>query len=264
MLMSTTTTNKLPYKYETMSGRSVITLLPGLNDVPWSEIEKVGAEILDLLRAKNSPQVLVDAGPLSYMGSAQVALVVRIFKAVEQANGRLLVSYEQPMVLEILTLAGLDKVFPIVQSRNAGLEQIGVSSSAYLSSGGNGGSDGDDSLSMPLIAVSWIAMILGAVAATLYLTHVGGLPPRALILGGLVAGAISFGTGLWALMVANGQKGLALLPLLGSLLLLLFGAFQLAQPEAAMAPLKGAGPAATENPEAAKAETAPAPKASDN
>ena len=48
----------------------------------WADIERVGSEILSRIQPLTSPQLLVDLCALSYMGSAQVALVVRMFKPV--------------------------------------------------------------------------------------------------------------------------------------------------------------------------------------
>jgi hypothetical protein len=80
--------NQLPYRLEVDNRRATVTLLPELNEVPWADIERVGSEILSRIEPLSSPQLLVDLCSLNYMGSAQVALVVRMFKLVRQDGGR--------------------------------------------------------------------------------------------------------------------------------------------------------------------------------
>jgi hypothetical protein len=60
------------------------------------------------------------------MRSADVALIVRIWKAVKNKNGKVLVACQNDMVLKVISLAGLDKVWSIVDTPNEGLKQLGI------------------------------------------------------------------------------------------------------------------------------------------
>ncbi len=114
------------YQFEAANGCSTVTLLPDLNDKQWADIEKVGSELVDRLSSTQSPRVVVDLAPLSYMGSAMVALIVRLYKTVNGRNGKLVVVNQHELVFEVLKLAGLTKLWTIVETRDKAYATLGV------------------------------------------------------------------------------------------------------------------------------------------
>jgi anti-anti-sigma factor len=133
------------YRFEQSDGCLIITLLPELNDKQWADIEKVGTEIVDRLSTAQSPKFIVDLTPLSYMGSAMVALIVRLYKAVNGRSGQMVVVNQHELVFEVLKLAGLTKLWTIVENRDKAYAALGVkrrSVSARESGGGGGGGNG--------------------------------------------------------------------------------------------------------------------------
>jgi anti-anti-sigma factor len=114
------------YQFETAAGCLIITLLPELNDKQWADIEKVGTEIVDRLNQSESPRLVLDLTRLGYMGSAMVALIVRLYKAVNGRGGRMVVVNTHELVFEVLKLAGLTKLWTIVDSREKGYTALGV------------------------------------------------------------------------------------------------------------------------------------------
>jgi anti-anti-sigma factor len=130
------------YRFEQSDGCLIITLLPELNDKQWADIEKVGTEIVDRLSTAQSPRFIVDLTLLSYMGSAMVALIVRLYKAVNGRSGQMVVVNQHELVFEVLKLAGLTKLWTIVENRDKAYAALGVkrrSVSAKESGGGGGG-----------------------------------------------------------------------------------------------------------------------------
>lgn len=123
--MSATT---LPYHFESWQTHSQIRLLPGLNAVPWADIEKVGTEVISEVERKPATGYLIDLTALDYMGSAVVALIVRIWKAVKQQNGKVAVVCDNKLVLQVISLAGLDKVWTIVPTKEDGFKSLGIKS----------------------------------------------------------------------------------------------------------------------------------------
>jgi anti-anti-sigma factor len=121
-----------PYRIDQKDEYTVVCLLPGMNDRPWDEIESLGAEVVEKVAERKKPSILVDLAPLNYMGSALVALIVRIWKSVQEQEGRLVVVVQDDMVREVLTLAGLTKVWTIVGTRDEGLYELGVSKEAVI------------------------------------------------------------------------------------------------------------------------------------
>ncbi|MBX3439667.1 MAG: STAS domain-containing protein [Planctomycetaceae bacterium] len=181
---------QLNYHIDQNASYSTITLLPGLNEAQWSDIEKAGTDITGRLAAMRTPAVMVDLTPLNYMGSSMVAMIVRCWKNVQSNKGRIVVICNNDVVREVISLAGLTKVWPIVESREAALRELGVSASR--SQGGEGGSD-------RLLAIAGIvAVVVGVVGAGLLLSQTGD---RTLALGLLFGGSgLGFVLGLVTLM----------------------------------------------------------------
>jgi anti-anti-sigma factor len=226
--------SQLPYRLELENRRVIVSLLPELNEVPWSDIEKVGSEILEKLQGIAGPNLLVDLCSLSYMGSAQVALVVRMFKSVKEKSGKMVVANQNPMVLEVLTLAGLNKVWTIVDSRERGLSMLGGGGRSSTSN-----SMVEDENPLPGV-VAMIAVFVAALFLVIHLANPSLIPARGGLIGALACGAVSFLAGLWAMN--NGNRGLGIGALVAAMVILLFGVFKLAEPSASAPPA-----AATEN-----------------
>jgi anti-anti-sigma factor len=132
--------SETPYRFETAEGYSVFSLQPELNDSQWADFEKVGNDVVGQLDSMDPPICLVDLSDLSYMGSAMVALIVRVWKAVNENGGRMVVVNKDTMVFEVLKLAGLHKVWTIVETRDEGVKQLGVKVRAVrAASSGEGG-----------------------------------------------------------------------------------------------------------------------------
>ncbi len=123
--------SEAPYRFEEADSYCVITLLPELNQAPWGDINKIGTSLLQSMRTsmeshKKSPAFLVDLSNLHYIGSAMVALVVRLWKAVKEKDGRMAVVNNDDNVLEVLRLSGLEEVWTITETREAGLKSLGI------------------------------------------------------------------------------------------------------------------------------------------
>ncbi|WP_437205772.1 STAS domain-containing protein [Planctomicrobium sp. SH664] len=99
-----------------------------MTEASWSEIEAFGADVKAELESRTRPACLVDLTPLDYMGSSIVALIVRVWKVVQSRQGKMVVVCTHPMVLEVLRLAGLDKVWKIETNLERGVEALGIQS----------------------------------------------------------------------------------------------------------------------------------------
>lgn len=222
---------QLPYRLELENRRAIVALLPELNEVPWADIERVGSEILAKLQPLTSPNLLVDLCALNYMGSAQVALVVRMFKTVKEKNGKMVVANRDPMVLEVLSLAGLNKVWTIVDSRERAMSMLGGGGSSMSSSGGGGGDDREANPLPGMVAI--VAAVAAAIFVVLHLANPALIPNRGDLFGVLGASAVAFLTGLWAM--SGGNRGLGIGVVVVSVAMLLYGVFEIAKPQAAAA-----------------------------
>ena len=108
------------------SDHVTVVLYPPVTETSWSEIEAFGADVRNELESRSSPTCLVDLTPLTYMGSAIVALIVRVWKVVQSKGGRMVVVSGNPVVLDVIRLAGLDKVWTIVPEISSGRKKLGV------------------------------------------------------------------------------------------------------------------------------------------
>ena len=109
-----------------MPDHITLTLRPSVTEASWSEIEAFGADVKSELEARPHPACLVNLQPLNYMGSSIVALIVRIWKVVQTRQGKMVVVATDPTVLEVIRLAGLDKVWKIAHDQGTGRDMLGV------------------------------------------------------------------------------------------------------------------------------------------
>ncbi len=216
-------TSASTFQIDSIQGRTVVSFLPHLNEIPWSEIEKVGGHILPKLQESPSPGVLVDLCALKYMGSASLALIVRIYKTVTEKRGRMIVANCDPMVGEVLAKAGLAKIWEIASSRDEGLRRLGLPTSEAVRRAGGW---------QNLIAIA--GLLISAVGFAAYYTPSFGLAPTAAIGMQVGGGLLGFGFALWALLEGAGPvRTIGTMVLVVSVALLLLGVFNLAQPTGA-------------------------------
>lgn len=144
-------------RFEELDGGVLaVALRPELNEVPWTDIERIGSGVVGRVASRDRPRVLVDLSELNHMGSAMVALVVRIWKAATERDGRMVVVNRSDLVGEVLQISGLAGKWTIVPSRDDALSSFGASPRA---SGGQGTRAGT-----ALAAASGIALLLALLA----------------------------------------------------------------------------------------------------
>lgn len=217
------------YRYEQTDGCVITTLLPELNDKQWADIEKVGTEIVDRLTSAPSPRFIVDLSPLSYMGSAMVALIVRLYKTVNSRNGQMVVVNQHELVQEVLKLAGLTKLWTIVDSRDKAFAELGIKRRAPRAAGAasNGGN------------AVLIAGIIGAVGAiiglALQFSHQGLVSRKIALLIEVAFAALGMVVGTMILVNQTGARRNIGIVLLAVCLLVVLGGI-VAGPESAPAP----------------------------
>jgi anti-anti-sigma factor len=204
-----------PYRLERDHHHTIVTLLPGLNDAPWSDIEQIGNEIIHRLQEVPAPALLVDLCPLDYMGSVQVALVVRTYKTVKERGGKMVVAAHEPLVREVLSLAGLDKLWTTVPSREAGLQWL-AREAGTASSGGW----------MSLLGAACVLVSLVGLFAVM--SDATWLARSSAVWLEFSAAAVGFVFGLWTVIKATGMpRTIGLGSLVGSVALLLNSVFAL-------------------------------------
>jgi len=114
------------YEYEMAKGYAVVAFNPSLGDCRWGDIEKVGAEIKERLVALDRPSFLLDLTRLEFMGSSVVALIVKLWKAAQEKEGEMVVVNSSTMIGEVLEIAGLTRVWKIVNTHEEAEQILGV------------------------------------------------------------------------------------------------------------------------------------------
>lgn len=118
-------TSGLPIQFEEQRGCATLTLAPEVNSSPWDVVERSGSQIISQLENGRIFALIVDLTPLNYLGSAQVALLVRVWKALSARNGKMVVQLTSPMVRDVLRTAGLNRYWQFVETRSAAYEFLG-------------------------------------------------------------------------------------------------------------------------------------------
>jgi anti-anti-sigma factor len=242
------------YQFETVNGCLTITLLPELNDKQWADIERVGTEIVERISAAPSPKVLVDLTSLSYMGSAMVALIVRLYKTVNSRGGKMVVVNQHELVFEVLKLAGLTKLWTIVGTRAEAFSSMGVKATPVSSATGALPSGG-----MGLVAAGVIGTVGTLVGLALQFSANPIVPQKIALLIEIAFAFVGLGAGMFLLNQAGGRRNLGI-AFLAICVLAVLGGIVAAPPEAgAKGPAAGAN---SKNPPAEPAAAAPVVAAS--
>ena len=114
------------FRLDIGDGYSAVVFENDLKDVPWAEIEQGGSELLEQVRAQKPDKLLIDLSRLKYMGSSMVTILIRLWKAMQENNGRMVVLTCEPVVLEILSIAKLTEIWTIAGTRESALQKLGV------------------------------------------------------------------------------------------------------------------------------------------
>jgi len=105
------------YEFETGHGFSVVRFNQALTECRWGDIEQVGTELGRKLDEQPVPDFVVDISGLDFIGSAAVALIVKLWKRGQERQGQMVVVNARPIIREVLEIAGLTRVWTIVETR---------------------------------------------------------------------------------------------------------------------------------------------------
>jgi anti-anti-sigma factor len=126
------TSSESGYQLEATDQYTVVTLAAKLSNEQWGDIHEVGNQLVKRLKELKTQKLLVDLSAMEYIGSSTVALVVRLWKTVQEQEGALAVISKHPVVVEVLQISGLSKVWTVVDSRDEALTELGVTQTSGL------------------------------------------------------------------------------------------------------------------------------------
>jgi anti-anti-sigma factor len=226
------------YRFESVNGCSTVTLLPELNDKQWADIERVGSEIVERISAAPSPKVIVDLTQLSYMGSAMVALIVRLYKTVNSRGGKMVVVNQHELVHEVLKLAGLTKLWTIVGNRQEAYAALGIKG------GGSSGAGGFQGGGMGIVAAGIVGTVGALVGLGLQFSSSPVVPRKLALLIEVAFAFLGLGAGVFLLLQAGSRRNLGLV-FMAICVLAVLGGVVAAPDEAPRGPAAGANTSAT-------------------
>lgn len=211
---STVETTATPFVFESQQHFSTLQINPSLGEVNWGDVERVGTEVLKKVEDLPNPTVVVDLSQLDYMGSVQVALLVRLWKSIKSRKGRMVVQVTSPIVQEVLKTAGLDKLWDFAETRPEALQVLGVRATAVVVPGMPAGM-ADYGTSSPVIPGIGLGAILASVGCLIAgrvssapvapgSLPAGGLSTAATI--GLVFAGVAVAAGIWTAIKGDMQK----------------------------------------------------------
>ena len=161
-------------RYENFGDSAVVTLEPELNDVKWDAIESIGNSVEERLTSQQPDKVVFDLTPLTYVGSAMVALVARWWKRVNSNGGQCSVAVADDNVMEVLKLAKLDTHWDIVPSREAAFKKLGVrGGTASAAPRATGGIDAVDHRNILPLLLGLIGATIAGVGLVLFFADAG-------------------------------------------------------------------------------------------
>ncbi|MFK7778487.1 MAG: STAS domain-containing protein [Gimesia sp.] len=117
-------TQEVPYHITTVNKYLKIQLLPELNESAWNELDTLGDSLLLELKDQNSPSAIIDLTKLTYISSSLVAVIIQVWKLVDEAGGKTAVLNTSEMVEEVLNISGLKKVWCIVASEKEAIAYL--------------------------------------------------------------------------------------------------------------------------------------------
>lgn len=106
---------------ETQEGSALVLLLEGRLDSSTSaELERA----CDAHIAAGTTRVLFDMAGTQYVSSAGLRVFLVVAKRLQKAGGRLVLCSLQPMVREVLAIAGFDRILATAENRGEGLAKL--------------------------------------------------------------------------------------------------------------------------------------------
>jgi anti-sigma B factor antagonist len=89
-----------------------------------ADIEKVGAELFDLVENKGLNRLIISFKGVRFVSSSMLAQVVKLQKAITRSKGRLRLCSLTPDLLDVVKKSNLDKLLDVVDDETAALNKF--------------------------------------------------------------------------------------------------------------------------------------------
>jgi len=89
-----------------------------------ADIEKVGAELFDLVENKGLNRLILTFKGVRFVSSSMLAQVVKLQKTIARSKGRLRLCALTPDLLDVIKKSNLDKLLDVVDDETAALNKF--------------------------------------------------------------------------------------------------------------------------------------------
>lgn len=117
-------TQEVPYHITAVDNHLKVQILPELNESAWTDLETLGDTLLIELKEQKNPSVIIDLTQLTYISSSLVAVVIQVWKLVDEQGGKTAILNTSDMVEEVLNISGLKKVWCIVSTEEEAIAYL--------------------------------------------------------------------------------------------------------------------------------------------
>jgi anti-anti-sigma factor len=182
------------YEFDRQPAYTRLALRAELNAFHWEELQRSAQEILAELENSRHRAVIVDLTPLDYLGSAQLTLLVRIWKLLKGREARMIVELKSPVVREVLKTAGLLNVWEVADSHDTAFQKLGLSA------------DGRRNMSLAVPVIGLVALVGAVAGASLSIWRSKAFDSQVMLIAELSSAAVALGAGLWTAIRGSGGR----------------------------------------------------------
>ena len=182
------------FEFDRQPSYARLALAAELNAFHWDELQRSAQEILGELENGKDRTVIIDLTNLNYLGSAQLTLLVRIWKVIKGRDGRMIVELKGPVVREVLKTAGLLNVWEVVETRDAAFQLLGLQA------------DGRQKMSAALPLIGLVALVAAIAGIGVSIARPQAVNHAVLLAAELISSAIALGAGLWTVIRGSGAR----------------------------------------------------------
>jgi anti-anti-sigma factor len=182
------------FEFDRQPAYARLALAGELNAFHWDELQRSAQEILTELEKSRDRTLIIDLTKLDYLGSAQLTLLVRIWKVIKGRDGRMIVELKGPVVREVLKTAGLLNVWEVAESRDGAFRLLGLQA------------DGRQKMSAALPLIGLAALVAAIAGIGVAIARPQAAHHTVLLAGELATSAIALGAGLWTAIRGSGAR----------------------------------------------------------
>lgn len=119
--------NVAPYSVQKIRGYCAVDMGSKFADISWADLQDSTSSMIDEIKSMKTSRVLVDLTHLEHINSGLIAVLLRIWKTLDPKTRRLSVVSSSDSVHHVLKVAGLNKLWTIVETREEGTYELGYS-----------------------------------------------------------------------------------------------------------------------------------------